>query len=146
MREGKKLFDKKIKYSVVMPVHKYSKFTNAAIKSVDLAIGDRKDVEFIILDDSGKTFATEVPYERIQHIRLSKIDLLNKLIIGTQLAKGEYYCNSDYDDISHPQKFEMFDKILETNDIVGANQCVFWDVKNDNTYKMKKAFKERKHR
>ncbi len=148
MRESKKLFDKKknlIKYSVVMPIHKYSKFTNAAIKSVDLAIGDRKDVEFIILDDSGKTFATDVPYERIQYIRLPKIDLLNKLIIGTQLAKGKYYCNADYDDISHPQKFELFDKLLENNDIAGANQCVFWDVKTDKTYKMKNALKERVH-
>ncbi len=128
-----------------MPIHRFNEFTNAAIKSVDVAIGDRDDVEFIILDDSGKTFATEVHYERLKHIRLPKIDLINKLIIGTQIAKGEYYCNCDYDDISHPQKFEFFDKLLAKNDVAGANQCVFWDVKSDKTYRMKSALKDRAH-
>ncbi len=147
MREGKKLFDKKIKYSVVMPIHRNNRFLRNAVDSIGIAVKDRDDVEIIILDDSNEMLFTDEfkSLPNIQHIKLPKIDLLNKLIIGTQLAKGEYYCNSDYDDISHPQKFEMFDKLLETNDIVGANQCVFWDVKNDKTYKMKNAFKERKH-
>ena len=123
-----------IKYSVVMPVHKFNKCTRKAIESVLDAIGNRKDVEFLILDDSG----IEANYPKvIKHIKLPKIDLVNKLIVGTQLAKGEYYCNADYDDISHPQKFEFFDKLLEKSDIVGANQCVFWDVRTDKTYKLK---------
>ena len=139
-----------IKYSVVMPIHRYNKFTDKAIESVDRAIGNRSDVEFIILDDSvikdNLHFTiNRAGYKPINHIKLSKIDLLNKLIIGTQLAKGEYYCNADYDDISHPQKFELFDELLEKNDIAGANQCVFWDVKDDKTYKMKEALKERTH-
>ena len=140
-----------------MCLHKISFFTEDAIASVVEAIGDRTDVEFIILDDStpqanyGISASALVDvYDNIQHIKLPKIDLLNKLIIGTQMAKGKYYCNVDYDDISHPNKFEMFDKLLEHKDgeihrIAGANQCVFWDVKNDKTYKLKDKFKIRTH-
>ena len=137
------LFDN-LKYSVVMPIHKYIEYTNMAINSVMTAIGDRKDVEFIILDDSSK----EVVYidNRIKHIKLPKIDLVNKLIMGTQLAKGKYYCNADYDDLAHPNKFELFDKILKYNDIAGANQCVFWDVKTNKTYKMKSALRFKTHK
>ncbi len=133
-----------IMYSVVMPIHKYNEFTEKAIGSVTNAIGGRQDVEFLILDDSGLPNIWELDM-RINYIKLPKIDLLNKLIIGTQLAKGEYYCNADYDDISHPQKFELFDTLLEYNDIVGANQCVFWDVKTDKTYRMKKEARTRKY-
>ena len=126
-----------------MPIHKYNEFTGMAIRSVVKAIGDRNDVEFIILDDSD---SDKISKGDIKLIKLPKIDLLNKLIIGTQLAKGEYYCNADYDDISHPQKFELFDKLLEKNDIAGANQCVFWDVKTDKTYRMKPNLLTRIHK
>lgn len=133
----------KIKYSCVMPIHKYNEYTGKAIQSVIKAIGDRKDVEFIILDDGD---SDKVSNGIIRIVKLPKIDLLNKLIIGTQMAKGEYYCNVDYDDISHPNKFEMFDKLLKNNDIAGANQCVFWDTKSDKTYKLKEQFyKTRTH-
>ncbi len=133
-----------IKYSVVMPIHRYNEYTDVAVKSVLKAIGNREDIEFIILNDN-----PEAPLDYYgkctRVVKLPKIDLLNKLIIGTQLAKGEYYCNADYDDISHPQKFELFDTLLEYNDIVGANQCVFWDVKTDKTYRMKKEARTRKY-
>ena len=125
-----------------MPIHRYNEFTGRAIRSVVRAIGNRKDVEFIILDDSD---SDKISKGDIKLVKLPKIDLLNKLIIGTQIAKGEYYCNVDYDDISHPQKFELFDKLLETNDIVGANQCVFWDVKTDKTYRMKEEARTRRY-
>ena len=144
MRDNNKLFDKlEIKYSVVMPLHKMSFFTDRAIKSVLIAMGDRKDIEFLILDDSEKKVAFRD--DRIKHIKLPKIDLVNKLIIGTQLAKGEYYCNSDYDDISHPKKFELFDKLLKYNDIAGANRCVFYEVKSGKSYKMKHKLLNRTH-
>ncbi|KKM00281.1 hypothetical protein LCGC14_1805990 [marine sediment metagenome] len=132
-----------IKYSVVMPLHKMHFFTDKAIKSVLTAIRDRKDVEFLILDDSQT--AVVFSDKMIQHIKLPKMDLINKLIIGTQLAEGEYYCNADYDDISHPQKFEFFDKLLEANDIAGANQCIFFDSKSGKSYKPKDGMKYRTH-
>jgi hypothetical protein len=142
MEEGNKLFDN-LKYSCVMPLHKMSFFTDRAIKSVLTAMGDRKDIEFLILDDCDKKVG--FTDNRIKHIRLPKIDLVNKLIIGTQLAKGEYYCNVDYDDLSHPKKFELFDKILKYNDIAGANQCVFFDARTGKSYKMKTQFLTREH-
>lgn len=138
------LFDNEIKYSCVMLIQKYIKYTDMAINSVMTAIGKRKDVEFIILDDSQK----EIVFtdDRIKHIRLPKIDYVNKLIMGTQLAKGEYYCNSDYDDLAHPQKFELFDKILKHNDIAGANNCIFFDTKTRKTYKLKDNLRALTHK
>ena len=131
-----------IKYSCVMPINRYNRFTKIAMDSVITAIGKREDVEFIVLDDSNTTIPH---YDNVQYVQLPKIDLVNKLIIGTQLAKGEYYCNVDYDDLSHPQKFELFDKLLKYNDIAGANNCVFYDVKTNKTYKLKDELLVRKH-
>ena len=143
MREGKKLFDKLIKYSCVMPIHQYIEYTDMAINSVMTAIGKRTDVEFIILDDSSKNMV--FTDDRIKYIKLPKIDLVNKLIMGTQLAKGQYYCNSDYDDLAHPKKFELFDKLLKYNDMAGANNCVFFDTKTKKTYKLKDRLCAKKH-
>ena len=144
MREGKKLFDKLIKYSVVMPLNRYIKYTDLAINSVMTAIGKRKDIEFIVLDDSQKdvVFADD----RIKHIKLPKIDLVNKLIVGTQMAKGEYYCNADYDDLAHPKKFEIFDKLLKYNDMAGANNCVFINAETGKTYKLKDSLTKKNHK
>ena len=141
MRE-KMLFDNLIKYSCVMCLHKYHKFVPIVIDSIIKSIGNRKDIEFLVLDDSGEPW-NEI--ENINHIRLPKIDLINKMIMGTQLAKGQYYCNADYDDIPHPQKFELLDNILKYNDIAGANNAVFWDVKTDKTYCLKHEFNTRTH-
>ena len=138
MHGGKEM----IRYSCVMPIHKYNRFTSNAIGSVIKAIGDRKDIEFIILDDSDSDRITK---GNLKLVKLPKMDLINKLIIGTQIAKGEYYCNADYDDLAHPNKFELFDKILKYNDIAGANNCVFYDVKTDKTYKLKDKLLTRKH-
>jgi len=144
MKKEKELFDNLIKYSVVMPVHKYIKYTDMAINSVMTAIGKRKDVEFIILDDSFKNVV--FTDDRIKHIKLPKIDLVNKLIVGTQLAKGQYYCNADYDDLAHPKKFEIFDKLLKYNDMAGANNCVFFDTRTRKTYKLKDRLRFKKHK
>ena len=142
MRETKKLFDK-LKYSIVMPLHKMGFFTDRAIKSVLEAMGKREDIEFLILDDNPRKVA--FTDDRIKHIRLPKMDLVNKLIVGTQLAKGQYYCNADYDDISHPNKFELFDKILKYNDIAGAHNCIFYNSKTGKMYKMRNELLMRKH-
>lgn len=143
MRDKTKLFDKLIKYSCVMPIHKYNEFTGMAIRSVVKAIGDRKDIEFIILDDSD---SDKISKGDIKLIKLPKIDLINKLIMGTQLARGKYYCNADYDDLAHPKKFELFDKLLKKNDMAGANNCVFFDTKTRKTYKLKNSLCVKKHK
>ena len=142
MREDKMLIDNLIKYSVVMPIHRYNEYTHYAIRSVVKAIGKRKDVEFIILDDSSND---KISKGNIKLIKLPKIDLVNKLIMGTQLAKGQYYCNADYDDLAHPKKFELFDKILKYNDMAGANNCVFFNTKTKKTYKLKDKLRNKKH-
>ena len=126
-----------------MPIHRVHFFTDKAVKSVLTAIGERKDIEFIVLDDCEKYLV--FPDKLIKHIRLPKMDLVNKLIYGTQIAKGKYYCNADYDDLAHPQKFEFFDKLLKYKDIAGANQCVFWDALTGKAYKPKNKMRHRTH-
>jgi len=126
-----------IKYTVFMPTHKKQPYLEIAIQSVLIAAGDRA-FEFIILDDSlGEIKSNDIPPDpRIDHIQLPRrIDLVTKMRLGVNFARGKYFMPADHDDLSHPKRFEYADKLFAMGyDIVGAEQCVFYNAQNGKCY------------
>ncbi|MBA4319137.1 MAG: hypothetical protein C0412_12120 [Flavobacterium sp.] len=111
--------------SVIMPVYNGAFFLRDAIESI-LNQGFT-DFEFIIINDGSKDDSASIINEyvkkdsRIRFINQEQnsglIDVLN---MGLSLAKGEYIARMDADDISHPKRFDLQCRFLDSHPDIGV--------------------------
>lgn len=110
--------------SILMPVKNVEEYIRDSIDSV--LNQTYLEYELIILDDSDdKTSEIVNSYsdERIKHIRFSG-NISRKLNYGLQIAKYEYICRMDGDDIIDYKKIEKQINFLKENpviDVIGTN-------------------------
>ncbi|NIT04311.1 glycosyltransferase [Candidatus Saccharibacteria bacterium] len=105
------------KVSVVMATYNAREYLREAIESV--LNQTFKDFEFVIIDDGSTDDTREIikSYED-PRIRLYKKDhrgLIASLNEGIKLSRGEYVARMDADDISHPRRFELQIKFLDSH-------------------------------
>jgi len=98
--------------SVVISAHNASSFIDAALQSIFRQT--LRDIEIIMIDD-GSTDTTKDVIQRYLDIdkRLHLIEnfknmgLAHSLNEGFAVARGQYFCRLDADDISHPCRLEQ---------------------------------------
>lgn len=124
------------KVSVIMGVYNCKSFQDLA-RSVDSIIAQSyTDWEFIICDDGsddGVTAAYLAQIKKRDH-RIKILSYANNhglayaLNYALSCARGEYIARTDYDDISHSERFAKQVKFLDENNeysFVGSNANVF---------------------
>lgn len=105
--------------SVVMPSFNASTTIAAAIESIQ--IQTFRDWEFVVVDDGSTDETTRVVRDfqekdgRIRLIERPHKGIVESLIAGCSEAQGDFIARMDADDITHPQRFEMQIKQLETD-------------------------------
>lgn len=137
-----------IKYTATMTTHKSQRFWKPAITSLMNAVGDREDIEIIILDDSpGFARIMNKPQWELQESDIPKdpriewkrfdfhLPLLDKEMLGINMAQGEYIALCNHNDIMHPKRFEYCDELLKTYDLAGAENNIFYNYSNGTTWK-----------
>lgn len=130
--------NKKPLVSVVMPVYNAGEFLPEAIKSILLQT--YSNFEFIIADDASEDSSWQIiqnfalKYKKIMIYRnpqnLGVSETVKKAI---SLAKGDFLCRMDADDITLPQRIEkQVDYLLNHKETVAVGgQCLLID-KNSN--------------
>jgi glycosyltransferase involved in cell wall biosynthesis/SAM-dependent methyltransferase len=103
--------------SVIMPVYNGSQYLQESIQSI--LDQTYSDFEFIIVDDGSTEDISSIVMSfddpRIKYSSNDEnIGLTKSLNIALDLAEGDLIARQDGDDISHPQRFELQVKALET--------------------------------
>jgi teichuronic acid biosynthesis glycosyltransferase TuaG len=118
----KKLVNKKILVSIIIPYHKKKNFFISTIKSIKNQV--LKDYEIIIIYDD-KNY-DEIPFvkKQIKQIKNKKLVINKKIIgpglsrnIGIKLAKGKYICFCDADDTWQKNKLLYQTNFMIKNDL-----------------------------
>lgn len=116
---------KKNLVSVIIPAYNAGEYVGEAIKSIQSQT--YKDLEIIVIDDCSKDNTVDIVNEMAK--KDNRINLLkNKENLGIggnrnkgiEVAKGEYICWQDADDISLPQRIERQVEFLESHPDVGV--------------------------
>lgn len=111
--------------SVIIPVYNAEDYLAEAIESI---LGQTyKNTEIIIIDDKSTDNSAQIVSrfaqkdERIKFVKnKTNLGIGDNRSKGIDLAKGEYICWQDADDISLPDRIEKQVEILQTNPKVGV--------------------------
>lgn len=108
--------------SVIMPVYNCEKYVSEAIESI---LGQTfTDFEFIIIDDGSTDRSFEI-IKKYGDNRITAIKNKNNLgnypcrNAGMAMARGEYICVMDADDISEPRRFKVQYQFMEDDPATG---------------------------
>jgi glycosyltransferase involved in cell wall biosynthesis len=118
---------KKLKVTVLMPVHNGEKYLREAMESV--LNQTFMDFEFVIIDDASKDNSVDI----VKNYKDSRIKLfLNEQNLGiskscakgVRLSKGKYIARMDADDVCLPKRIEKQVDFMEKNPDIGI--CGAW--------------------
>ncbi len=117
-----------VKVSIIIPFYNASSFLTEAIDSV--LIQELKDTEIIAVDDG----STDDSAEKISHINDPRLKIIRQKNAGAAIARnkgvliarGEYVCFLDADDIWAPDKLKLQLAEIEKNPVINM---VFGQVK-----------------
>lgn len=110
-----KLFGVKVRFSIIIPTYNRS---DLLIKTIDSTLNQTfSNYEVIIVNDGSVDNTKEV-----LEIYGSKIRVIHKENSGSEksrnagafIARGEYFCFFDSDDLMFPWTLEVYNKIIET--------------------------------
>lgn len=130
--------NKKPFISVVMPVYNAAEFLSEAVKSI--ICQTYRDFEFIIVDDASEDSSWKTIQEFSQkhkqikiyrnHRNLGVSETVKKAI---SLAKGEFLCRMDADDIALPQRIEkQVEYLINHKETVAVGgQCLLINKNGD---------------
>lgn len=132
----KKMKDKQVLISVIMPVYNGGHFLKNAIDSI--LSQSLTDFEFIIINDGSTDDSEEIILSysdpRIVYVKnATNLRLIKSLNKGIDIARGKYIARMDADDIALPKRFERQVATFESDqkiDMVNVS-IYFLDEKGD---------------
>ncbi len=126
--------------SVIIPVYNTKKYLNAAVDSV--INQSYRDLEIILVDDGSSDGSSEICDEYAR--KDSRIRVIHKQNAGQSsarntaldVAKGEYICFVDSDDIAHKEMINVLLNMINSYDAdIAVCECMeFPEGDLDNTY------------